>query len=343
MITGTKKSEKEYRAISVDSSSSIKDFIKDRKAYFKKYIIGEKTNEERNQAMIVGSLVDCLLFTPDDFEDKFIMSKYKAPNGKMGDFVNALHKFSVLYNDKAFTDIALEAYRESGYDWKFETVINKFTGSDAEGYYNELLLSEKKIIITESDRTNAENIINSFKGNPFTSSVINVDISEDIEVFDQLQYEFDYVLPLKMMADRVIVNRKKKTVSPYDLKVTYNVELFITEFFIKKYAYIQSTLYTVGLTHWIKENFPGYSLQPFRFIVADSINYYDPLIYEVKNQFSSNLEPYFSKGFFFRKIRYPSFWKVINDIAWHKETGLWKISRDNHNDNGIVSMDINFD
>ncbi len=42
MIAGKAKTEKEYRAVQMDSSSSLKEFSTNRKAYHKKYILGEK-------------------------------------------------------------------------------------------------------------------------------------------------------------------------------------------------------------------------------------------------------------------------------------------------------------
>jgi len=41
MIQGTVKTEAQYRAIYLDSSSSLKDFSMDRKKYHKKYILNE--------------------------------------------------------------------------------------------------------------------------------------------------------------------------------------------------------------------------------------------------------------------------------------------------------------
>ena len=38
MITGTTKTEELYRAVMLDSSSSLKDFSMDRKKYLRKYI-----------------------------------------------------------------------------------------------------------------------------------------------------------------------------------------------------------------------------------------------------------------------------------------------------------------
>ena len=48
MIKGQLKTEKEYRAVKMDSSSSLKEFSVNRKKYYKKYILGEKDVEEED-------------------------------------------------------------------------------------------------------------------------------------------------------------------------------------------------------------------------------------------------------------------------------------------------------
>ena len=49
MIKGTAKTEQEYRAIKMDSSSSLKEFAKDRKKYYRKYILGEDIEDDENR------------------------------------------------------------------------------------------------------------------------------------------------------------------------------------------------------------------------------------------------------------------------------------------------------
>ena len=46
MIQGTVKTEELYRAVMLDSSSSLKDFSMDRKKYHRKYILNEDIKEK---------------------------------------------------------------------------------------------------------------------------------------------------------------------------------------------------------------------------------------------------------------------------------------------------------
>ena len=92
--------EKEYRSIPLDSSSSLKMFNEDRKKYKKRYVDLTPVSEDRNQSVIVGNLVDCLLLEPEEFENKFHMSTVvKVPEGLMGAFVNSLFKQTLEYTN----------------------------------------------------------------------------------------------------------------------------------------------------------------------------------------------------------------------------------------------------
>ena len=61
MIQGQAKTEAQYRAVIMDSSSSLKEFSMNRKKYYSKYILNEKTEEEDSKASIIGRLVETLL------------------------------------------------------------------------------------------------------------------------------------------------------------------------------------------------------------------------------------------------------------------------------------------
>lgn len=76
MIKGTARTEAQYRAVVMDSSSSLKDFSTDRKKYYKKYFLGEKVEDKDSSAANMGRIVETLLMEPHLFDDKFYMSPY---------------------------------------------------------------------------------------------------------------------------------------------------------------------------------------------------------------------------------------------------------------------------
>ena len=54
MIKGTVKTEASYRAIVMDSSSSLKEFSQDRKKYYRKYVLGGKVEDDDSKAATMG-------------------------------------------------------------------------------------------------------------------------------------------------------------------------------------------------------------------------------------------------------------------------------------------------
>ena len=59
MIKGTVKTEAQYRAVVMDSSSSLKEFSMNRKKYYSKYILNEKTEEEDSKAIPMTYPIVC--------------------------------------------------------------------------------------------------------------------------------------------------------------------------------------------------------------------------------------------------------------------------------------------
>ena len=183
MIEGKTKTETTYRAINLDSSSSLKEFSMDRKKYYKKYILGEKPEEKDTHASVIGRIVETLLLEPEEFDNRFYMSAcMTAPTGLMLAFVDALYKFTAEATDedgnisRSFEEIAKDAYVESGFKIKFDAVISKFVGSDAEIYYNEIRTVRSKglTVITTEDVSNSEKIVQELKTNSVTADVVNL-------------------------------------------------------------------------------------------------------------------------------------------------------------------------
>lgn len=347
MIAGKVKTEKEYRAVSMDSSSSLKEFSVNRKKYHQRYILNEKVEEEETKASVVGRVVETLLLEPEEFDNRFYMSVcLSAPTGLMLAFVEALYKFTKEATDeqgnitRSFEDIAKDAYTESGFKIKFDAVINKFVGSDAEIFYNELRTVKEKglTVVTTEDVTNAEKIVEELRTNNVTAEVVNLVSSARYSVYNQLQVE-DYEvdgMKFKSMMDKVIVDHQKKTIQVYDLKCTWSVENFLEEYYLYRRAYIQAYLY-YRAAHTLRDGeLAGYDVFPPRFIVCDSTNYYNPLIYALDY---GNIEEAYS-GFHHKNREYTGVKYLIEDLKWALENNVWNISRENQEKNGIVTLKI---
>jgi len=346
MITGTAKTEATYRANMLDSSSSLKEFSMDRKKYYRKYILGESVEDKDTQAATIGRVVETLLLEPEEFDGRFYMSSCaSAPTGLMLAFVEALYKFTKEATDdngnvtRSFEEISKDAYVESGFKIKHDAVIGKFVGSDAEIFYNEIrkVRSMNLTVVTAEDVSNAEKIVEELRNNAVTKDVVNLVSSSRYTVLNQLQVEGYDVLDhkFKSMMDKVVVDHDEKTVQVYDLKCTWSVENFYSEYYLYRRAYIQGYLYHQAAQFWASENGYGdYKILYPKFIVCDSTNYMNPLIYAMTR------ESWIAavNGFEYKGREYPGVKQIIEDLKWATENNIWNISRENSITNGLVNI-----
>ena len=354
MIKGINKTKEEakYRAIPVDSSSSLKDFSMDRRKYYKKYYLREKVEEKENLATNMGKLVETLLLEPEEFDNRFYMSStVSVPTGLMLEFVEALYKITDAAADgfgvvaRPMEEMVDEAYKASGFKISKENVVSKFLGSSAEIYYREIreVRSKNLIVITSQDVTNAERIVEELQNNEFTSGIIKTVTNERFTVLNQFKIESYYVdgHEFKSMLDKVIVDHKEQKIHIYDLKCVWSVENFFNDYYLYRRAYIQGFLYWRAI-NWIvtnDEKYPwyGYQIELPKFIVCDSINYYSPLIFTMALQ---DMEEAY-KGFTLNEKVYPGVETLIEELKWAQENDIWNISKTNYENKGFVNIKPN--
>jgi len=193
-------------------------------------------------------------------------------------------------------------------------------------------------VVTAEDVNNAEKIVEELRNNPVTKDVVNLVSSSRYTIYNQLQVE-GYVLDgheFKSMMDKVIVDHEKKTIQVYDLKCTWSVENFLEEYYLYRRAYIQALLYYKAALHFMNntEDIRGYRVEPPRFIVCDSTNYYNPLIYTLSDK---DLEDAYN-GFTHKNREYKGVKEIIADLKWALENNIWNISRENSINNGLVNI-----
>jgi len=350
MIKGINKNidEKSYRTICLDSASSLKDFSLDRKLYFKRYVLYEVVEEKFNQSILMGNLVDCMLLTPNLFDNKFYMSACaSSPSGLMLEFVEALYRATrdAMGEDKILTknfeELSKIAYLASGFKIKYEAVIGKFMDSDNQIYYDELVkVRTNNLLVVTIDQVNkAEQIVEELKVNFVTKEILTRINSQRWTVLVQHQVE-NYLVdnhPFKSMMDLCIIDHQEKIIQIYDLKCVWTVEGFFSDYYLFRRAYIQGYLYwraAMYMSNDINSEFYEYTVLPPRFIVCDSINYFNPLIYTMSND---DLKDAY-EGFEHKGHKYPGVKEIILNLDWNINNNIWGMSRENYINNGIVNI-----
>jgi hypothetical protein len=346
MIQGPNRTEAAYRAIQMDSSSSLKEFSENRKKYHKKYVLNEVVEDKDSLAATTGRVVETLLMEPELFDTRFYMSTVvNAPTNLMLDFVEALYKHTAAATNadgvltREFEDIAKDAHADSGFKITLDAVLKKFVGSDAEIYYKEIreVRSKGLTVVTTQDVTNAEKVVEELKTNDFTAPIVNLVNSARYNVYNQLQIEGYLVFGhmFKSMLDKVIVDHQEKTIQVSDLKCTWAVENFYDEYYLYRRAYIQGYLYYHAVKHMFDELVAvKYEVLPPQFIVCDSTNYACPLIFRMDNNTFQDAE----QGFEYKGRKYPGVKSLIEDLKWAIKNDKWNISKENYLNNGVVKL-----
>lgn len=348
MIDGNTMSESSYRSINLDSSSSLKIFAENRRKYQKMYLLNEDVKEKDNQAITTGRIVETILLEPEMFDNRFYLSCCaNIPTELMLNFVTVLADLTVESVDdqgnptRSFESISREAHEKSGYKLSYDAVIKKFSGGDAEIYYKELLdvKSKKLTVVSIEDVANAERVVEGLKTCPFTAPIVNKVDSIQWEVKNQLQVENFEIdgLPMKAMMDKVIVFHPDKLIQIYDVKCTWSVENFLEEYYLYRKAYIQAYVYykaCLSLCMDKKHDWYGYTVEPPKFIVCDSINYYAPLIYSLS---IDDLNDAYT-GFEYKGRQYIGVRDVIDELKFAMSENIWNVSKKNYLNNGIVPI-----
>lgn len=347
MIAGvprTTMTEPQYRALDALSQSMIKDFAKDRKKFYRKYILGERVDDDVKDrpAVIMGQIVDCIKFTPTEFSNRFSMGTCTSkPTEKMLDFVNALFEETQLsLNEQGeitrpFMDMATVARGKAEYKISLEQVLKNFAGKDPENYYQDLLNSIGKTVITAKEAETGEKIAEALDKSLFTGPIFNP-TEEGVEEILQCPITDFYIngTLCKGLLDKFEVNHNERYVQPWDLKVTWSVENFYGEYYLGRKGYIQAGVYDIGCKAVRDEFYPGYDVRPMKFIASDSANYYSPLVYELGYKDITDA----MMGFTHRGYKYKGVFDLIGEIQWHQQAGVWDMSMENYLNGGRVSL-----
>jgi hypothetical protein len=146
-------------------------------------------------------------------------------------------------------------------------------------------------------------------------------------------------MDLKCMSDKIVIDHEEKTIQPYDLKVTWNVENFVDNYYLYRKTYLQCALYNIGISLYFKELYPDYKVLPMKLIVADSLNYMNPLVYELtREDLKAGYIGFKANGKNYRGLK-----SIINDLKWHKDSNIWSISKDNYDKRGKVNLNIQYE
>lgn len=275
--------EEEYRADKAFSYSTLAKFNREGFDNLEKLF-----DKVESPSLLFGSMVDTLLTDgQEEFDNRFVVSEFPDIPDSIIKIVKYLFN---IYND-TYTDLndmpdsnIIEASVVHSYqlNWKPETRA-KVIREKGNNYYKLLYLSIDKVLVSNNDYLEAQECVNILKNDSYTKWYFaDNNPFDDVERFYQLKFKGTYLdIPLRCMADLIIVNHKDKTIIPCDLKTSFKPEWKFYKSFIDWNYWIQAQLYWYIIRQNLNKDevFKDYKLLNYRFIVI-SKNTKKPLIWE---------------------------------------------------------------
>lgn len=318
--------ESEYRADTTLSYSKLSQFFKNGP---KALISNEKVD---TPSLRFGSLVDCVLTAPEEFDDRFYVADIDRFSDTIRKIVEWTSSSTEVQRDSLsdFGEMLLVPLDEFEYqtNWKPETRIKKLIemGSD---YYTVLKYSTGKIIISPQEFSDAQQCCQTLRTHPFTYQIF--ECNENEEIFYQLKFRDNvFGVDVRIMTDLIKVNHKEKKIYPYDLKTTGKNEEDFEKSYVDWNYSIQKGLYSRVLVQKIKNDdfFKDYDLMSFKFIVINKNNLC-PLIWDVGSDEMDGCNDYNLQ----KKLGI-NWSKLLEDANWHLQNGKFDYSRKSYENNG---------
>lgn len=263
--------EPTYRADEAYSYSKIAKFHREG---FEK--IASLDDKVESPSLLFGSIVDTLLTDGQEaFDEKFLVAIFpELKDSEIAVIKTIFSKTDGLVSwSKVSNDIIVSSIDDCKFqpNWRPETRL-KVIKEKGEEYYNLMVLAKDKTLISSEMYADAQACVDLLKTSDATKWYFQEDnpFDDSIERLYQLKFKGEYEgIPLRIMADNIIVDHKNKIIYPCDLKTSYKAEWNFYKSFIEWGYYHQANLYAEIIRQNIKkdEYFKDFKIADYRFIV----------------------------------------------------------------------------
>ena len=285
--------------------------------------------DEPAEVTLIGDGVDLILTQGEDvFNEQIAIATVERPGSMMGQYVWS------LYINKDKEDAELIAYEESGYKISPDKVQAKFEKEGLE-YYNQLISSEDKKLITPKQYETILAMVESFKTHPFTT-----------EFFTDSKYKRLYQVPLygkwgkfkmKGLLDLIVYDKSENIIYPIDIKttskslLTFEDTIFHHRYDFQAAFYLELIHQNLGL---IQTEFKAKVLPHvtnFSFICDNQTYPGSPLIFRMSED-AINV----GRNGGERKGRYyEGFTQAFTRLEFHNESDKWTYRMEDYKNKGV--------
>lgn len=340
-----------YKDAKALSQSSLKLLEYDPKSFYfnvERWLTGEiaeQPEQKITESMKLGSVLDCLITTPDRFDEEYVVNPADSPTGQMLKFVDeyvrieklATLDYTTQLSDEQIRKAAEQAYREAGFKRdKLDTVLERFQ-KEGLAYYNAQRRSKGKIVITAEMYAHAKALQQKLESDLYTASYLGkkpsdqTDVLYQVELYDTLAAGWPSVqIPCKGLIDILLINHVYRTVVPIDLKTTSDDNF---QSAIVSYRYdLQGAFYTDLLHNWLpKSKYKDYEVAPFKFVVANTVNN-KVSVWELTPS-DTDVGKYGGWTHYGRRVS--GYTSLLAAYAYHKQHNKWDYTHEVYMNNGL--------
>lgn len=307
-----------------------------------------------SKAMIMGTGVDMLLTTPDEWDKKFYVFEFNLPSQttKFGKLVKMVYD-SQDYSDE-FIAVAYEALEMK--QIKLEKVIEDFQP------YKDLLILKReeqekgKYVITNEENIKINRAVYDLQTHPFTAKYFTP--AKGIEILYQtpIVYEHEIYEPewqnpngevigkrtniqLKALIDLIYIDHNNKVIEPKDIKTTSVIDSFYKSILDYRYD-IQNVIYRKAILEYFEALYPGYIVEKFEFICADFSQPGKVRKFMLNDEFNTRCDTAFNDWVTKSGRKMKGVNTLIKNYLWHLETGNYDYTKEIYDNNGTIFLEL---
>jgi hypothetical protein len=319
--------DNQYLSTQAESQSRLKKILKH--PYF--YLNNQHSDDdEPSEVTLIGDGVDFLLTQNEDvFNDNFVVATVERPTAQMGDYVwelyanrNNENPEQIAYDKVGFKRDSIEKVQE-----RFKT--------EGLAYYNQLLESETKKLISVTQYNAVLSIVESLKTHPFTQHIFNRDSKTKLSQVPLYGKWNDF--NMKGLLDLIIYDSSANTIYPIDIKTTSkSLHFFEDTIFDYRYdfqaAFYMELIYQNTGLLMNEFNITEHPvIAPFSFIVESQKFQGAPLIFQMSKD-ALNIGKF---GGIRKNRNYEGFTQAFDRLSYHLETDLWEYRKEDYISKGV--------
>lgn len=255
ILTGSDELLNFYRTKFYFSYSGLNKLLFSPRMFYSHYILNQR-EDSKDAHLIAGSVLHCLLFEPETFDEKFVVSPGKLPSDNNKKIIDAVFKLQEING----TNLELKDYSVEILSFLIQANLHQSLKTDAQrvdkivtpehvAYFEFLKNSTGKSVLDQDTLNNCKDSIAVLEANENVRALLQLDRDVNdtsIETYNELPISADVKsLPFgfKGILDNVVMDHNTKTLFINDLKTTgKNIESFPESVQYYKY-WMQGVIY----------------------------------------------------------------------------------------------------